>query len=215
MWPINVNHDGPLWEVRGGQQEFLYSRLMCWVAVDRGIRLAQRRSFPAPLDRWMKARNEIYNEIFENFWDAKRKVFVQHKGSNAMDAANLMLPLVKLVGPTDPRWLSTLRAIEEDLVEDSLVYRYRTHEGASDGLAGEEGTFSICSFWYVECLSRAGELDKARLFFEKILGYANHLGLYAEELGSEGQHLSNFPQAFTHLALISAAFDLDRRLSRT
>ena len=204
-----------IWEVRGGQQEFLYSRLMCWVAVDRGIRLAQRRSFPAPLDRWMKTRNEIYNEIFESFWDAKRKAFVQYKGGDAMDAANLMLPLVKLVGPNDPRWLSTLRAIEEDLVEDSLVYRYRTHEGASDGLAGEEGTFSICSFWYVECLSRPGELDKARLFFEKILGYANHLGLYAEELGSEGQHLGNFPQAFTHLALISAAFDLDRRLSRT
>ena len=163
----------------------------------------------------MKTRNEIYNEIFENFWDAKRKAFVQHKGSHVMDASSLMLPLVKLVGPTDPRWLSTLRAIEEDLVEDSLVYRYRTHEGASDGLAGQEGTFSICSFWYVECLSRAGELDKARLFFEKILGYANHLGLYAEELGSEGQHLGNFPQAFTHLALISAAFDLDRRLSRT
>ena len=129
-----------------------------------------------------------------------------------MDAANLLMPLVKFIGPKDPRWLSTLDASEEDLVDDSLVYRYKTDEGASDGLSGEEGTFCMCSFWNVECLSRSGDVEKARFLFEKMLGYANHLGLYAEELGPRGEHLGNFPQAFTHLALISAAYDLDRRL---
>ena len=123
------------------------------------------------------------------------------------------MPLVRFVSPTDPRWTSTLRAIEDELVSDSLVYRYRLSDRFSDGLTGDEGTFSMCSFWYVECLSRMGDLPKARLFFEKMLGYANHLGLYGEELGPQAQHLGNFPQAFTHLALISAAFDLDRRLS--
>jgi GH15 family glucan-1,4-alpha-glucosidase len=117
------------------------------------------------------------------------------------------------MGPTDPRWLSTLAAIEEDLVEDSLVYRYRNSELFADGLDGREGTFSMCSFWYVECLARAGDLLKARFVFEKALGYANHLGLYSEELGPCGEHLGNFPQAFSHVALISAAFELDRRLS--
>jgi GH15 family glucan-1,4-alpha-glucosidase len=206
--------DEGIWEVRGGKQEFLYSRLMCWVAVDRAIRLAQKRSLPAPLEKWHRVRDAIYRDIFEQFWDPERKAFIQHKGSAALDASTLLMPLVKFVGPTDPRWLLTLRAVKDELVDDSLVYRYRTTEAASDGLAGEEGTFSICSFWYVECLSRAGDLDQARFFFEKMLGYANHLGLYAEELGSSGQHLGNFPQAFTHLALISAAYDLNRRLSQ-
>jgi len=185
---------------------------MCWVALDRGIRLAYKRSFPAPLGEWCRVRDEIYRDIFENFWDGTRNAFVQHKGSKAMDAANLLMPLVKFVSPTDPRWLSTLRAIERDLVEDSLVYRYRIHEPAPDGLSGPEGTFNMCSFWYVECLSRAGDVEKARFLLEKMLGHANHLGLYAEQLGPRGEHLGNFPQAFTHLALISAAFDINRRL---
>jgi GH15 family glucan-1,4-alpha-glucosidase len=202
-----------IWEVRGGKQEFLYSRLMCWVAVDRGVRLAQKRSFPAPLERWLKTRNEIYQEIFTNFWDEQRGCFVQHKGSTNLDAANLLMPLVKFISPKDPRWLSTLHAIERELVDDSLVYRYRTGDGAPDGLKGEEGTFTMCSFWLVECLSRSGDTRKARYRFEKMLGYANHLGLYAEELGRSGEHLGNFPQAFTHLGLISAATDLDRRLT--
>ncbi len=205
--------DEGIWEVRGGPREFLYSRLMCWVAMDRGVRLALKRSFPAPLDRWIRVRDEIYLDIFKSFWDADRKAFVQYKGAKTTDAANLLMPLVKFVGPTDPKWLSTLRAIEDELVDDSLVYRYRTGDAASDGLSGEEGTFSMCSFWYVESLSRAGDLDKARFYFEKMLGYASHLGLYAEELGPAGQHLGNFPQAFTHLALISAAFNLDRALT--
>ncbi len=205
--------DEGIWEIRSRRQEFLYSRLMCWVAVDRGIRLARKRSLPAPLDRWIKARDTIYRDIFRNFWNARRKSFVQAKGSPALDAANLLMPLVKFLGPTDPRWLSTLRAIEGDLVEDSHVYRYRTSRGSPDGLKGKEGTFTMCSFWYVECLSRAGEVQKARFIFEKMLGYANHLGLFSEELGPSGEHLGNYPQAFTHLGLISAAHNLDRNLS--
>jgi GH15 family glucan-1,4-alpha-glucosidase len=131
-----------------------------------------------------------------------------------LDASALLMPLVRFISPMDPRWLSTLRAIEARLVDDSLVYRYRVDRAADDGLEGGEGTFNMCSFWYVECLSRAGELDKARLYLEKMFGYANHLGLYGEELGLSGETLGNFPQAFTHLALISAATNLNRNLDR-
>jgi GH15 family glucan-1,4-alpha-glucosidase len=205
--------DEGIWEVRGGRHHFLYSRLMCWVAIDRGIRLAHKRSFPAPLDAWYKARDEIYNDIFGNFWNPERQAFMQYKGGPALDAAGLVMPLVKFISPTDPRWLSTLEAIEDNLVDDSLVFRYGHRDAAPDGLEGKEGTFCMCSFWFVECLSRAGDPRKARLYFEKMLGYANHLGLYAEELGPRGEHLGNFPQAFTHLGLISAAYHLDRALS--
>src|SRR5882757_4056761 len=205
--------DEGVWEVRGGRREFLYSRLMCWVAFDRAIRLARKRSFPAPLDRWLRVRDEIYTDIYRNFWNADLRSFVQYKGAQTVDASSLLMPLVKFSGPTDPRWLSTLRAIENSLVEDSLVYRYNIGDAASDGLSGKEGTFNMCSFWFVECLSRAGDLEKARFFFEKAIGYANHVGLYSEELGPSGEHLGNFPQAFTHLALISTAYNLDRTLS--
>ena len=204
--------DEGIWEVRGGQQEFLYSRLMCWVALDRAIRLARKRSLPGPLVDWLKIRDEIHNEINANFWSTKRNAYSQHKNSDTIDAANLLMPLVKFISPTDPRWLSTMKASEEDLLEDSMVYRYKIGDSASDGLIGEEGTFSMCSFWYVECLSRSGDIQKARFYFEKMLSYANHVGLYAEELGSHGEHLGNFPQAFTHLGLISAATNLDRNL---
>jgi GH15 family glucan-1,4-alpha-glucosidase len=206
--------DEGIWEVRGTRQEFLYSRVLCWAAIDRAIRLARKRSFPAPLARWHDERDAIYQDIFTHFWDASRKTFVQSKGSSAVDASSLLMPLVKFIAPADPRWVSTLRAIERDLVSDSLVSRYRIGDHFSDGLVGDEGTFNMCSFWYVECLSRLGDLQQARFVFEKMLGYANHLGLYGEELGRRGEHLGNFPQAFTHLALISAAYDLDRRLSR-
>ena len=205
--------DEGIWEVRGGPQEFLHSRLMCWVAVDRAIRLAQKRSFPAPLDRWYHVRDEIYRDIFSNFWDPRRRAFVQYKGATAMDASVLLMPLVLFIAPRDPRWLSTLRAVEEQLVRDSLVKRYELGAGAADGFVDHEGTFNMCTFWYVECLSRAGDVDQARLIFDKMLGYANHLGLYSEELGPRGEHLGNFPQAFTHLALISSAYNLDRQLS--
>jgi GH15 family glucan-1,4-alpha-glucosidase len=205
--------DEGIWEVRGGRREFLYSRLMAWVAVDRAIRLSLKRSFPAPLERWVRVRDEIYTDIYRNFWNAHLRSFVQCKGAQTVDASALLMPLVKFSGPTDPRWLSTLRAIENSLVEDSLVYRYSIGDAAFDGLSGKEGTFNMCSFWFVECLSRAGDLEKARFFFEKAIGYANHLGLYSEELGPSGEHLGNFPQAFTHLALISTAYNLDRTLS--
>ena len=194
--------DEGIWEVRGGAQHFLYSRVMCWVAIDRAIRLANRRSFPSPSSRWYEARDAIYRDIHERFWNPVRNGFVQHPGAATFDAAALLMPMMRFVSPTDPRWIATLRGIEQELVSDSLVYRYRAGNDFSDGLTGQEGTFSMCSFWYVECLSRMGDLPKARFFFEKMLGYANHLGLYG-----------NFPQAFTHLALISAAYDLDRRLS--
>ena len=204
--------DEGIWEVRGGRQEFLYSRVMCWVAIDRGVRLARKRSFPAPLAKWIEMRDAIYNEVFAEFWNEKKQAFVQHKGSNTMDAACLLMPLVKFISPTDSRWLSTLRAVENELVEDSLVHRYRIGNAAPDGFPGQEGTFSMCTFWYAECLARAGDAQQARFTFEKMLGYANHVGLYAEELGPAGEHLGNFPQAFTHLGLISAAYALDRKL---
>ena len=205
--------DEGIWEVRGGRKEFLHSRLMCWVAVDRGLRLAQKRSLPAPFAKLADTRSAIHRSIFEEFWDAEAGAFVQAKGSWALDAAALMMPLVRFVSPTDPRWLSTLDAIGARLVDDVLVRRYDLRDGANDGLEGEEGSFTTCSFWYVEALARAGRTAEARLVFEKTLGYANHLGLYAEELGASGEHLGNFPQALTHLALISAAYALDRALT--
>jgi len=204
--------DEGIWEVRGGRKPFLYSRVMSWVALDRAIRIARQRSLPAPLPQLLEVRDQIYQEIFDHFWDPRRKSFVQTRGGSAIDASALIMPLVKIVSPRDPRWLSTLRVIEEDLVEDSLVYRYRSDRGFHDGLDGQEGTFSMCTFWFVECLSRAGDVDKARLVFERMLGHASHVGLYGEELGPAGEHLGNFPQALTHLALISSAYDLNRRL---
>jgi GH15 family glucan-1,4-alpha-glucosidase len=160
----------------------------------------------------IQARDAIAHDIHDNFWSEERKAFIQRLGSTDLDAAVLLMPLMRFISPTDPRWLSTLQAIEEELTVDTLVYRYKSESGI-DGLQGGEGAFTACSFWFIECLARAGQLDKARLLFEKMLGYANHVGLYAEELGRSGQHLGNYPQAFTHLALISAATYLDRALS--
>jgi len=205
--------DEGIWEVRGGRREFLYSRVLCWVAIDRGIRLALDRSFPAPLGRWRRVRDRIYQDVYHKFWNARLRAFVQYKGAKSVDASSLLMPMLKFISPRDPRWCSHLATVEKTLVEDSLVYRYDTLEGAKDGLPGGEGTFSMCSFWYVESLARAGNLKQARFILEKAFGYANHLGLYAEELGLRGEQLGNFPQAFTHLALISAACNLDRRLS--
>jgi len=206
--------DQGIWEVRGGRRSFLFSRALSWVAIDRGMKIAQRRSFPAPLVRWHRIRDQIYKSVYDDFWNPHLQAFVQYRGSKTVDASSLLLPLVKFISPTDPRWRSTLKAIETDLVEDSLVYRYLSPKAAPDGIAGSEGTFSMCSFWYVECLARAHDLRQARFIFEKALGYANHLGLYAEQLGPCGEHLGNFPQALSHIALISAAWNLDDRLSQ-
>jgi GH15 family glucan-1,4-alpha-glucosidase len=186
---------------------------MSWVAIERAIRIARQRGLPSDLVHWLSVRDRIYRQIMAQAWHPERKAFVQHYDTDVLDASVLLMPLVKFLAPTDPRWLSTLDAIKEELVSDSLVYRYNP-VASPDGLEGEEGTFSICTFWYVEALARAGRLDEARLVFEKMLTYANHLGLYAEEIGPRGEALGNFPQAFTHLALISAAFNLDRQLGR-
>ncbi|HZS11123.1 MAG TPA: glycoside hydrolase family 15 protein, partial [Nitrospirales bacterium] len=213
--------DEGIWEVRGGRRHFVYSKLMCWVALDRGIRLADKRSFPADWSRWFRTRDQIYEEIMAKGWSNNRQAFIQHYGSDTLDASNLIMPLVFFVAPTDPRMLKTLTAInrspaENGLVSDGLVFRYDAAK--SDVSAhGAEGTFNMCSFWLVEALTRAGredrkKLDEARLLFERMLGYANHAGLYAEETGPSGEALGNFPQGFTHVALISAAFNLNRTL---
>ncbi len=201
--------DAGIWEIRSRPRHHLHSRLMCWVAVDRAIRLASKRSLAAPFDKWIHARNAIHDDIWENFWNDEVGHFVQSKGRTELDASLLLMPLVRFVSATDPRWLATLDAIGKTLSDDGLVYRYRNE----DGLRGEEGAFAACSFWYVECLARAGRVDEARLMFEKVLHYANHLHLYAEEFDVHARLSGNFPQAFTHLALISAAYYLDRRVS--
>ncbi len=203
--------DEGIWETRGGPQRFLYSKLMCWVAMERTIRLAVRRGLPADLNRWRAARDAIYRRIMDKDWSARLNAFAQYEDADVLDAACLMMPLVKFIAPTDAKWLSTLDALRDRLVSDSLVYRYDSH-ASPDGLRGAEGTFSACSFWYVEALTRAGRLTEAQLAFEKMLTYANHVGLYAEQIGMTGDQQGNFPQALTHLALISAAFNLDRAL---
>lgn len=207
------SEDVGIWEMRGETHHFLHSRLMCWVALDRAIRLASKRSLPAPFARWDQTRQAIYTDIWDNFWDEERGHFVQYKGGTALDGSMLLMPLVRFVSAKDPRWLSTLEAIEKTLVRDGMVYRYRNEDANIDGLSGTEGAFAACSFWYVECLARAGQVEKAHLEFEQLLRYANPLGLYAEEFDSHGRHLGNTPQALTHLALISAASFLDRKLS--
>ena len=215
------HEDEGIWEVRGGRQEFVYSKLMCWVALDRALRIAEKRSLPADWPRWTSERDAIYQDIMERGWNETLGAFVQHYGSETLDAANLMLILTFFLSPADPRTARLLDAILQPperggLVSNSLVFRYNV-EKTADGLRGEEGTFNICTFWLVDALTHAGRFDRsrleeARLMFERMLGFANHVGLYAEETGPSGEGLGNFPQAFTHLALISAAMNLDRAL---
>jgi GH15 family glucan-1,4-alpha-glucosidase len=213
--------DAGIWEMRNRQEHFVFSKVMNWVALDRGIRLADKRALPGDRAKWLRERDRIYEEVMSKGWNEKRKSFTQFYGSDDLDASLLIMPLVFFMAPTDPRMLSTIDAIlkspsQGGLVTDSLVRRYPP-QPRIDGLPGEEGTFNMCSFWLVEALTRSGQgnpekLDQARLLFERVLGYANHLGLYAEQTGPQGEALGNFPQAFTHLALISAAFNLDRML---
>ncbi|HSQ64572.1 MAG TPA: glycoside hydrolase family 15 protein [Polyangiaceae bacterium] len=218
--------DEGIWEVRGGAQHFTYSKVMCWVAFDRALRLADKRSFPANRTHWQRIRDEIYEQIMRDAWDPDRRTFVQSYGSRSLDASALVMPLVFFLAPSDPRMIGTLEAINRSprqggLVSDGLVFRYDTLS-AIDGVGNptidpSEGTFNLCTFWLVEALTRAGRLypqmlDDARFTFERMLGYANHLGLYAEQIGTNGEALGNFPQAFTHLSLISAAYNLDRAL---
>ncbi len=213
--------DAGIWEMRNRQEHFVYSKVMNWVALDRGLRMAEKRALPANRVKWITERDKIYEEVMTKGWNEKRRAFTQFYGSEDLDASLLIMPLVFFMAPTDPRMVSTINAILKSprnggLVSDSLVYRYPPHPRI-DGLPGEEGTFTMCSFWLVEALTRSGlafpeKLDQARLVFERVLGYANHLGLYSEQTGPQGEALGNFPQAFTHLALISAAFNLDRML---
>lgn len=202
--------DHGMWEIRGGKREFLHSKLMCWVALDRAIKIGNSRSFPFPHERWIAIRDEIFEYIYNNFWNEKKEAFVQYKGSEEMDASVLLMPMLRFISPHEPRWLKTLAAVERDLKLDVLIYRYRNTELNVDGLGSEEGTFTMCSFWYAECLAKSGEMDKANEVFAKILGYSNPLRLFSEQLSKTGEQTGNFPQAFTHLALISAAIEINR-----
>jgi len=204
--------DQSIWEVRGGRRPFTYSKLQCWVALDRGLRLSRKRSFPTEVLNWLTARNDIYRAIMEKSWNEQEHAFTQYYGSDAVDAATLMMPLMLFVSPRDPRMVSTIDRIRQQLATDSLVRRYVIGHSAQDGLPGNEGFFSVCSFWLVEAMARAGYVEEAQLQFEKLLSYSNHLGLFSEEIGAKGELLGNFPQALTHLGLISAAHNLDREL---
>jgi GH15 family glucan-1,4-alpha-glucosidase len=203
--------DAGMWEIRNDPKRHTTSLLMCWVAIERAMRIARQRGLPGDLTRWAETRDEIYHRIMEDHWDEEVGAFMQHAGADTLDAGVLLMPMVKFLAPHDPRFHSTLKAVEERLVYDSLVFRYDLTK-SPDGVDGTEGTFSLCSFWYVEALTRAGRLEEARLALEKMFTYANHLGLYAEQVGITGEQLGNFPQAFTHLSLISAAINLDREL---
>jgi GH15 family glucan-1,4-alpha-glucosidase len=200
-----------IWETRGGRQPFTYGRVMSWVAFDRGIRLATEHGRPAPLERWTAERDQIYRQVMERGFHFQRQAFVQHYDTEVLDAALLRMPTVGFVDGRDPMWTTTLAAMDRELVTDSLVYRYDP-EASPDGLRGSEGTFSLCTFAYVDALTRAGRLDDARTAFEKMLTYGNHVGLYSEEIALTGEQIGNFPQAFTHLALIDAAVTLDAAL---
>jgi GH15 family glucan-1,4-alpha-glucosidase len=203
--------DEGIWETRGGRKDFTYGRVQCWVALDRAIRLAEGRGRPANILRWRDSRDAIYEQVMTKGWNPKLHAFTQHYDTEVLDSSMLMMPLMGFISPYDPMWLQTLSAMDKELVSDSLVYRYNP-SASPDGLRGNEGTFSLCTFWYVDALARSGRLQDAELVFEKMLTYGNHLGLYSEEIGMTGEQLGNFPQAFSHLALINAAINLDYQL---
>ena len=205
--------DEGIWEVRGGPKRFVHSRMMSWVAFDRALRLIRHRGLPAPMGDWMQTSAEIYEQIMSAGWSEEKQSFVQSYGSEAIDASSLLMVLRNFVGPSDPHILSTIRRIQKELTSDSLVYRYDPKKAAQDGLGSMEGAFSACSFWLAESLARAGRLEEARLILEKMLTYSNHVGLYAEEIGPTGEALGNYPQAFAHLSLITACYNIDRLLT--
>jgi len=203
--------DHGIWEVRSGKQRFLHSAVCCWVAIDRAMKIAEARSLPCPMAEWRQVRDTIYREIYEGFWNEDIQAYPQFLGSDTVDASALLMPLLRFVSSKEPRWLKTFEQIEEKLTADVLVFRYKQEHGATDGLEGEEASFTICSFWYAECLARIGRVEEATVVMQKLLGYGNHLGLFSEEIGMHGEQLGNFPQAFSHLSLISAAFQIDRK----
>jgi GH15 family glucan-1,4-alpha-glucosidase len=201
--------DRGIWEVRGEPKHFTSSKMFCWVACDRGARLAALREDWEHAEQWRETANDIHAEICERGVD-ERGVFVQHYDTDALDASLLLMPLVRFLPPHDERIRATVFAISDELTEQGLVLRYRTEE-TDDGLSGQEGTFLICSFWLVSALCEIGEVLRARELCERVLGFASPLGLYAEEVDpNTGRHLGNFPQAFTHLALINAVMHVIR-----
>jgi GH15 family glucan-1,4-alpha-glucosidase len=210
------NWDQPeegVWETRGGRRDFTYGRFQCWVALDRAIKLAERHGRPANVAKWLVARDALYNQVMSRGWNEKVQAFTQHYDTEVLDSSLLLMPVEGFVSATDPMWLSTLDAMGKELVSDSLVYRYNP-TASPDGLHGDEGTFSLCTFLYVQALAQAGRIDDAVLIFEKMFTYGNHLGLFSEEIDATGGQLGNFPQAFTHLALINSAVTLNHELDR-
>jgi GH15 family glucan-1,4-alpha-glucosidase len=205
--------DEGIWEPRSGRQRYTSSLLMSWVAVERAMRMAIHRGRPAPLEHWRAARDEMHATLVERGWNEELGAFTQTLDGDTLDAAILLAPLVKFVPASDPTWRSTLDAIDDQLAHGPFVDRYDpTVTSDGDGLPGDEGSFTICSFWFVEALARSGDVNAAHLRFERLLSYAGPLGLFAEQISADGRQLGNFPQAFTHLALISAAFQLDEDL---
>lgn len=197
--------DNGIWEVRGGPKHFLHSKLMCWAALDRGIRLAHEHELDAPLDRWRHTRDEIRKAILTRGYNTEIGAFTQSFGSRDLDASALAIPRIGFLPPSDPRVRSTVERIRTQLMNDGLVCRYRT----ADGLPGGEGSFALCTFWLVEALALEGELDAAHDLFERVLGYTNDVGLLSEEINPiTNELLGNFPQGFTHLGLINAAVNL-------
>jgi GH15 family glucan-1,4-alpha-glucosidase len=206
--------DEGIWEVRGGPKPFVHSRVMCWVAFDRAIRFARDRGWPAPTEEWMHLRTQIYQQIMEKGWNAQKDSFTQYYGSDAVDASSLLMPIVNFSGPREPRVLATIDRIQEDLAHGAFVRRYNPGNSANDGFRSQEGAFGACSFWLVGNLARAGYLNEARLLLEKLFSYSSQTGLYAEEMSFTGAALGNYPQAFTHLALIEASITLDNALNK-
>jgi GH15 family glucan-1,4-alpha-glucosidase len=204
--------DSGMWEMRGEPLHHLSSKVLCWTALDRAVKLADRLGEHGNHDEWAAARDEIRTAILERGWSEKRQAYAQAFDSDELDAAQLLMPLVGFLPADDERMRSTIEAIANDLTDDGLVLRYRNEEGLNaDGLSGEEGTFTICSFWLVSCLAQAGEVDRAQELFDQLAGYANDLGLLAEEIDTaNGEQLGNFPQAFSHIGLITSAWQIDQ-----
>jgi len=209
--------DSGMWEMRGEPRHHLSSKVLCWTALDRAVKLAPQLGEYARTADWEAARDEIRAAVLERGWSERRQAFTQSFDSDELDAAQLLMPILGFLPATDERMRSTIEAIAEDLSEDGLVLRYRNEEGLNaDGLTGEEGTFVICSCWLVSCLARAGEIERAEALFDQLVGYANDLGLLAEEIDTaSGEQLGNFPQAFSHIGLITAAWDIDKARETT
>jgi GH15 family glucan-1,4-alpha-glucosidase len=208
--------DSGIWEMRGESRHHLSSKVMCWVALDRAVELAPQLGEHAKVAEWTAARDEIREAILTRGWSEARQAYAQSFDSDELDGAQLLMPIYGFLPATDPRMRSTIEAIARDLTEDGLVLRYRAEDGLNaDGLTGEEGTFVICSFWLVSCLAQAGEVDRAERLFAGLAGYANDLGLLGEEIDTAtGEQLGNFPQAYSHIGLITAAYEIDKARGR-